>query len=119
MGAGPISFWDDSERVDMLQRLFGEGIIIAEIARLIGHTKNAVSGRLDRMGMKRRASPTTTMLERLSALNVFPPYHRCLWSYGDPGTPGFSFCGAPSIVDNSYCAVHAAQAYDRKWRPAE
>jgi hypothetical protein len=121
MSGRPISFWDDSERVDMLQRLFGQGIIIAEIARLMGHTKNAISGRLDRMGMKRReVPPTTTTLERLAALlSVFPPHRRCLWPYGDPGAPGFAFCGAPSMVDNSYCAMHAAQSYDRKGRPAE
>jgi hypothetical protein len=98
----------------MLQRLFGEGLIIAEIARLLGHTKNAVSGRLDRMGMKRRTLPTTTMLERLSVLSVFPPYHRCLWPYGDPGADGFHFCGELSRFGSSYCTLHAGWAGERE-----
>jgi GcrA cell cycle regulator len=33
----------------------------------------------------------------------------CRWPIGDPGAPGFGFCGRSS--EKTYCAVHAARAY--------
>jgi GcrA cell cycle regulator len=37
----------------------------------------------------------------------------CCWPIGDPGTPGFRFCGAPALLGKPYCAEHAALAYVR------
>jgi GcrA cell cycle regulator len=37
----------------------------------------------------------------------------CCWPIGDPGTPGFRFCGAPALAGKPYCAEHAALAYVR------
>lgn len=37
----------------------------------------------------------------------------CCWPIGEPGTPGFRFCGAPALVGKPYCAEHAAIAYVR------
>lgn len=35
----------------------------------------------------------------------------CQWPHGDPGTPGFRFCGAKPLMGKPYCAEHAAVAY--------
>lgn len=35
----------------------------------------------------------------------------CCWPIGDPGTPGFHFCGATPLPGKPYCAEHAALAY--------
>ncbi|AQS88428.1 hypothetical protein AA101099_1584 [Neoasaia chiangmaiensis NBRC 101099] len=35
----------------------------------------------------------------------------CCWPLGDPGTPGFRFCGAKPVPGKPYCAEHAALAY--------
>ncbi|QDH16659.1 GcrA family cell cycle regulator [Swingsia samuiensis] len=35
----------------------------------------------------------------------------CCWPIGDPGTPGFHFCGATPLSGKPYCAEHAAIAY--------
>lgn len=35
----------------------------------------------------------------------------CCWPIGDPGTPGFHFCGATPIPGKPYCAEHAQIAY--------
>ncbi|WP_018980054.1 GcrA family cell cycle regulator [Saccharibacter floricola] len=35
----------------------------------------------------------------------------CQWPHGDPGTPGFHFCGATPLPGKPYCAEHAAVAY--------
>lgn len=37
----------------------------------------------------------------------------CCWPLGDPGTPGFRFCGAQALLGKPYCAEHAALAYVR------
>jgi GcrA cell cycle regulator len=37
----------------------------------------------------------------------------CCWPIGEPGTPGFRFCGAPAIAGKPYCEEHAAVAYVR------
>ncbi len=37
----------------------------------------------------------------------------CCWPIGEPGKPGFRFCGAPALVGKPYCAEHAAIAYVR------
>lgn len=35
----------------------------------------------------------------------------CCWPIGEPGTSGFSFCGAEPMAGKPYCAEHAALAY--------
>ncbi|WP_019013720.1 GcrA family cell cycle regulator [Elioraea tepidiphila] len=37
----------------------------------------------------------------------------CCWPLGDPGTPGFRFCGAQALLGKPYCAEHASVAYVR------
>ncbi len=92
-------------------------------------TKNAVIGRCDRIGIElprrtgrrhwRQAEPTP---------NPFPDNpHGCLWSYGDPGSAGYRFCGGPKMPGRPYCAEHAKMAYtsvpadkaDEIFRPAD
>jgi GcrA cell cycle regulator len=43
----------DSERVEMLKRCFEAGLTCSEIAREIGVTRNAVIGKLSRLGLSR------------------------------------------------------------------
>ena len=35
----------------------------------------------------------------------------CNWPIGEPGTPGFRFCGRPTRRKKPYCATHCARAY--------
>lgn len=35
----------------------------------------------------------------------------CCWPLGEPGTPGFYFCGDPTVPAKPYCDQHAALAY--------
>ncbi|WP_040507307.1 GcrA family cell cycle regulator [Gluconobacter morbifer] len=57
-------------------------------------------------------SPSTTA-QRFTA-GIDRPARRgpsCCWPIGDPGTPGFHFCGATPLPGKPYCAEHAAIAY--------
>ncbi|MEN3167021.1 GcrA family cell cycle regulator [Gluconobacter sp. OJB] len=51
---------------------------------------------------------------RFSTAGIDRPTRRgpsCCWPIGDPGTPGFHFCGATPLSGKPYCAEHAAIAY--------
>ncbi|MBR2124314.1 MAG: GcrA cell cycle regulator [Acetobacter sp.] len=37
----------------------------------------------------------------------------CCWPLGNPGTPGFHFCGEPPLVGKPYCEAHCQIAYVR------
>lgn len=37
----------------------------------------------------------------------------CRWPVGDPGSPGFFFCGATPMPEKPYCDKHCAVAYDK------
>lgn len=36
----------------------------------------------------------------------------CRWPVGNPGDPGFFFCGAPPKGDHPYCAAHCVRAFN-------
>lgn len=38
----------------------------------------------------------------------------CRWPYGDPGAPGFHFCGAHAVSRHPYCGPHHRLAYQPK-----
>ncbi len=63
--------------------------------------------------VEKKVSPASRpAAQRLAA--VMEPRRRsatCCWPLGDPGTPGFHFCGATPLPGKPYCAEHAALAY--------
>lgn len=59
-------------------------------------------------------APRPAMPPRFSTAGIDRPIRRgpsCCWPIGDPGTPGFHFCGATPLPGKPYCAEHAAIAY--------
>ncbi|MBY4641798.1 GcrA family cell cycle regulator, partial [Gluconacetobacter entanii] len=63
----------------------------------------------------RKATPTRAERAAAARAAVTPPRRRssqsCCWPLGDPGTPGFHFCGATPLPGKPYCAEHAQLAY--------
>lgn len=106
-----------SERVNALRALWKEGLPTSEIGRRLGVTKNAVVGKVHRLGLAKRQSPirekpqevTIIKMESLSA-------GMCSWPEGDPGTDNFRFCGKAAVVSKPYCADHCAKAYVKNTR---
>ena len=105
------------ERMEMLGRLWEEGLSTAEIGRQLGLTKNAVIGKAHRLGLKGRPSPVKAPPKPAAAAR--PPVvvgfsgPTCSWPFGHPGEKGFHFCGARPLPGKPYCAEHAARAYVR------
>ena len=66
MGADSATW--HAERVDMLKRCFEAGLTCSEIAREIGVTRNAVIGKLSRLGLSRPRDVLAKPLRRAAAL---------------------------------------------------
>lgn len=102
------------ERIAALIALWNESLPTSEIGRRLGVTKNAVIGKVHRLGLaKRRPSPKAdteaVRLVRLDSLGA----NMCSWPVGNPGDEDFHFCGAEVVPGKPYCAHHCAVAYVR------
>ena len=131
--------WTD-ERVELLKKLWTEGLSASQIARQLGDvTRNAVIGKVHRLGLSGRGSPARSerpravTVPKLTAKPVFikpviveEPVvlengefatvmtlkeHMCKWPIGDPAKPDFRFCGRGSTNGTPYCEAHARMAY--------
>lgn len=105
------------ERIAALIALWNDHLTTSEIGRRLGITKNAVIGKVHRLGLpKRRPSATEeedfSQLIRLDALQA----NMCCWPIGNPGDKGFQFCGGTTVTGKPYCAKHCAVAYIKTTR---
>jgi GcrA cell cycle regulator len=133
--------WTD-ERVEQLKNLWTEGLSASQIARALGGvTRNAVIGKVHRLGLAGRATPARVDRPRLpSAPRVTMRAHHvpeppvveeepitlddgshatvltindrmCRWPIGDPSENEFHFCGRKPKGGSPYCEAHARKAY--------
>lgn len=106
-----------SERIAALIALWNEGLTTSEIGVRLGITKNAVIGKVHRLGLQQRRpthkdEPELADVIRLDRLSG----DMCSWPVGNPGDRNFHFCGEPSVPGKPYCAKHCAVAYVRSNR---
>ena len=132
--------WTD-ERVEQLRSLWTEGLSASQIARVLGGvTRNAVIGKVHRLGLAGRATPARADRPRLpsapkvtvraqtpaapvveeepvilddgSFATVLTINDRmCKWPIGDPSENEFHFCGRKPKNGSPYCEAHARKAY--------
>ena len=103
----PVETWTP-ERIEMLTLLWEEGITTAEIGRRIGVTKNAVIGKVHRIGLTPRVITQKPPPKR----NVFDfTGPACMWPVGHPGEEDFHFCGEHPVTGKPYCEHHVELAY--------
>ena len=131
--------WTD-DRIVRLRTLWLEGRTADVIAQDLGCgiSRNAVLGKVYRMGLSAERVPRTrkvpapkVVIARLTGTRV-PDHTRsslqapdpecgtrtvlsvgssdCRWPLGDPALPGFSLCGGP-VARGSFCTRHAEMAY--------
>ena len=96
------------ERIEALTRLWEEGITTAEIGRRIGVTKNAVIGKVHRIGLTPRVI-TQKPPPRRNVFDFTGP--ACMWPVGHPGEDDFHFCGEHPMAGKPYCDHHVELAY--------
>ena len=98
------------DRIADLTRLWEEGVTTAEIGRRIGVSKNAVIGKVHRIGLTPRVIKESPPPRR----NVFDFVGAaCMWPIGHPNDADFHFCGKGPMAGKPYCEHHAALAYIR------
>jgi GcrA cell cycle regulator len=105
--AEPIETWTP-ERIEALTRLWEEGVTTAEIGRRIGVTKNAVIGKVHRIGLTPRVI-TQKPPPRRNVFDFTGP--ACMWPVGHPGEDDFHFCGEHPVAGKPYCEHHVEVAY--------
>jgi len=131
--------WTD-ERVEQLKALWTGGLSASQIARALGGvTRNAVIGKVHRLGLAGRAGPARAERPRSmstrSVVRVAAPEpeiieedpvvledgnfatvltindRMCRWPIGDPAENEFHFCGRKPKLGSPYCEAHARKAY--------
>jgi len=133
--------WTD-ERVEQLKKLWTEGLSASQIARVLGEvTRNAVIGKVRRLGLAGRASaprierprypkPARRIVSKVAMpepviieepepepepgewTTVLTLRERmCKWPIGNPGDANFRFCGRKAGEGASYCVEHSRKAY--------
>ena len=135
-----FDYWTD-ERTEQLKTMWTEGLSASQIARALGGvTRNAVIGKVHRLGLPGRASPTRRERPRVSftpkvslPVRAAPPAvveedpltfedgahatiltisdRKCRWPMGDPSSTEFHFCGRSPKKGTPYCEEHARKAY--------
>ena len=115
------------ERVEMLTRLWAEGLSARMIAgRLGGVTRNAVIGKAHRLSLQRgtvlpRPEPVPErpiIEEPAMALSPDVKSWMCRWPLDEAGRLGLHICGKTAQPGRPYCAEHLTLAYLQKKRTA-
>lgn len=114
MGAAAVSepTWT-AEAVATLRMLWVEDELTAEeIGRRLGFSKNAVVGKVNRLGLKNRRPPLAWKPHDIPKWHAGFLSGGCLYAYGNRGEERFRFCGAKRQPGGSpYCEKHHAICY--------
>src|ERR1700730_15845887 len=102
------------ERIEQLSVLWDEGITTAEIGRRIGVTKNAVIGKVHRLGLVPRVI-TVKPAPRRDVFGCAGPV--CMYPHSHSGNEDFHVCGGRPAPGKPYCADHTAIAYLKPKEP--
>jgi len=115
-----------SAAIETLRMLWDQGRSAREIALglatiLPGVTRNAVIGKVHRLGLPSRPSPIRTLPPARRGLPGLKDLTECMcrWPIGHPGAADFHFCGGERLAGSSYCAAHRAIAYPARPPRAE
>lgn len=135
MGPNP---WDDETTLETMKAMHADGASAGQIARALGRgiSRNAVIGKIHRLGLQRPASPAVARawartnhaprprLPRPEIETLPPPppdpsdaeapgceivalnNATCRWPIGDPHDRDFHFCGRKPLDGSPYCETH-------------
>lgn len=109
-----------NERVDILTRLWADGLSARQIAsKLGGVTRNAVIGKAHRLNLQRGQKVAEIKPEPKPPVVKDPPTvdhpdvksWMCRWPSDGPGRYGLGICGKTVQPGRHYCAEHLTVAY--------
>ena len=126
--------WNE-KRLTQLKKLWAEGLSITQIGEKMGASRNAIAGKVHRLGLPKRSVPSNEktsksapkprpkkqvvipLLERadlplkLALRNITWSRSRCSWPIGNPQSTDFHFCSKDVVVGKPYCNEHCFAAY--------
>ena len=126
--------WNEKRQIQ-LTKLWQEGLSITQIGKKMGTSRNAIAGKVHRMGLPKRKSlvnekddkttpkprskkkAVVPLLERddlplkLALRNITWSRSRCSWPIGNPQSTDFHFCSKDVVVGKPYCNEHCFAAY--------
>src|SRR5450432_3230555 len=113
--------WTD-DRLELLKKLWADGLSASQIAaELGGVTRNAVIGKVHRLGLSGRAKSPSSAVPRVRKARPASMRPRisitelseatCRWPIGDPGAEDFAYCGSQTKAALPYCPYHSRIAY--------
>lgn len=136
-----MSYWND-DRVETLKSLWQEGFSASQVAHALGGvTRNAVIGKVHRLGLSGRDGAPRVSRPRVPAAPRYRAPARCKavvtvieqdpfrfedgslatmrtidkamcrWPIGDPTAGEFHFCGCAAKSGSPYCEAHAQRAH--------
>jgi GcrA cell cycle regulator len=107
-----------------LRALKAQGLDARKIGLALGTTKNAIIGKLRRLGLaaspelepQPEPPPPPSEPIRKPQCSLFElTEDACRWPIGDPGQSGFAFCGEETAaIGLPYCPAHCLVAYNPK-----
>ena len=108
------------DKIKKLKKLWQSGKATAEIAKVLGMSKNSIIGKVHRLALAARPSPIKAEpkiqkkvapkkvgVVRLMDLKI----NTCRWPIGDPKDEDFHFCGEQTVTGKPYCLAHCQEAY--------
>lgn len=119
-------------RLKRLETLWKKGLPISEIGKELGVSRNAIAGKVNRLGLSKRRSPIGSAAQerggagrtraitdmeaadlplKLALRTIGWSQSKCCWPIGDPKSNQFSFCGKDVVHGKPYCNEHCFEAY--------
>jgi hypothetical protein len=95
------ALWPATDHATLVHLWERTSMSASHIAALMGRTKNAVMGRVDRQGLSLRGKPRIAVTSQRKTV-TFPPRGKCRWL--EDGV----FCAEPG---DPWCDAHRARVY--------
>ncbi len=110
------------DKIKKLKKMWQAEKPTAEIAKILGMSKNSIIGKVHRLNLKTRPSPIKTDTRKKVAAPVKKAVagkvhlidlklNTCRWPIGDPKDEDFCFCGQQTVAGKPYCMKHCQEAY--------
>ena len=118
---GRVNFNWNEESVKLITELWQQGISASKIGAQLGITKNAVIGKVHRLGLVNRPSPIAKKKKKPQISSVYELLLKdknsavaimslssvsCRWPIGDPKSSNFKFCDHKAQGQKPYCLEH-------------
>lgn len=112
--------WTD-DKIKKLKKMWQADKPTAEIAKILGMSKNSIIGKVHRLNLKTRPSPIKQETKKKVVVQpkksagkvhlIDLKINTCRWPIGDPHDEDFCFCGEQTVMGKPYCLKHCQEAY--------